>query len=136
MEKLIKERINGFEIVSYENEYKTDNYELCKEWLHNNVVEIESINKKHTSYTIKHIVEKKIGAYVSNYDVKYAMCELGIKNWHRDSNDINYCYPISEKLFKQIEQRSGIVPGGTRTYVYKSKLYNDLEITIDDILEE
>jgi hypothetical protein len=37
----------------------------CK-WLESNIIKIKTINKRHSSYFLKHIIESQIGEYVSN----------------------------------------------------------------------
>ncbi|AIY82007.1 hypothetical protein U728_2923 [Clostridium botulinum 202F] len=61
---------------------------------------IKTINRKYTSYTIKHICEKELGFYVSNEDIKYNMNLLGIYHEKVKVNSINYYYPISQRWFK------------------------------------
>ena len=100
---LKKEIINRIEILSYESESLTENYEKVKDFLELTVIETRSYNRKHTSYGIKHMIEDIIGGYVSNYDVKVAMAELNIIGIPSEAGCINYFYPISEKWFEFLE---------------------------------
>lgn len=104
MDKYKREKIGIFEIVSYKSENKTENYLRVKDFIATHInFDIKGINKKRTSYGLKHIIEKILGVYVSNYDVKCAMAELGIKGVNSSAYDINYSYPISEKEYKRLE---------------------------------
>lgn len=73
---------------------------LIKQWIIDNIVPnlIKNINRKYSSYKIKHICERELGFYVSNYDIKYHMAELGIEG-ENITGCINYYYPISQKWF-------------------------------------
>lgn len=99
-EKVLVKDINGFKINCYESESSTEpeNQKKIQEWLESNL--IKTLNKKHTSYGIKHACENKLGFYVSNYDIKYNMAMLGIEGRAVEINCINYHYPISENAFK------------------------------------
>lgn len=101
--KLKREIINGFEIISYESESKTKNVEKVIEWIEKNIIYIKTINRKHSSYGIKHLIEEDLGSYVSNYDVKYAFAILGVKGV---GESINYYYPISEKCYKRLKEEA------------------------------
>lgn len=98
--KIIVREVKGIKIKCYEDETLTDkkHQEKIQNWIKSNL--INTINKKHTSYGIKHACEKKLGFYVSNYDIKYNMAILGIKGVEEGMFSVNYFYPISENVFK------------------------------------
>lgn len=98
-ENLIIREVNGFKINCYESESLTEeeHQKLIQEWLKSNL--INTLNKKHTSYGIKHACEKALGFYVSNYDIKYNMARLGVESRPTESFSINYFYLISDKAF-------------------------------------
>lgn len=111
-----KEKINGINLVSAMNEKITqlDHQEQIRNWIKDEIVPnlTDKNNRIHNSYTIKHMCEKDLGFYVSNYDIKYNMCMLGIKGQKvTSSKRINtpegnyllttdYCYPISDIWFE------------------------------------
>lgn len=95
--------INGFGICSYKSESLTEkeHQPLIKKWIEDNLIPnlIKTINRRRTSYGLKHMCENDLGFYVSNYDIKYHMAMLGVEGKNYDGS-INYCYPISQKWFK------------------------------------
>lgn len=102
LEKTKTEVINGFDITSYASETLTEKEHqlFIIKWIEENLTHnlIKTINRRHTSYGLKHMCENDLGFYVSNYDIKYNMAMLGIqcKNFN---GSINYYYPISLKWF-------------------------------------
>lgn len=71
-------------------------------WCKNSFSQINTINRKHTSYELKHLAENKSGiaSYISNADFKFAMLAAGFKI---DSpNKQNWCFNISEGDYKRI----------------------------------
>lgn len=111
-----KECINGIEIISAVSEQLTEpeHQEDIRNWIKKEIVPnlTDKINKKHVSYGLKHMCEQDLGFYVSNYDIKYNMCMLGIEgkkvsttkiegnSEHKYLVTILYSYPISEEWFK------------------------------------
>jgi hypothetical protein len=57
---------------------QTDLFEKICKWLED-IKKIKSINKNKSSYTIKHIIEKEFGEYVSNGIVIAAAIHCGFK---------------------------------------------------------
>lgn len=106
MDKIKRENINGFEIVSYVSETLTEkeHQPLIRKWIEENLSPnlIKRINYNFSSYRLKHTCENDLGFYVSNYDIKYHMAILGIKG-ASPRNNINYCYPISQNFYKRRE---------------------------------
>lgn len=51
--------------------------EMCKDYLQKHYRKTKKINKKITSYRLKHIIEKAIGNYISNGEVIAAAADLG-----------------------------------------------------------
>jgi len=97
MNKRVKIIVNEQEIWNSEKESDEQNEELLskvEQWIKENVVFRKLINHEINSYHIKHIIEKEIGEYVSNVDVKRVMARLGIKGKLDRVNSFNYCYPI------------------------------------------
>ena len=66
------------------------------------LVKIKTINKKHTSYGLKHKFEESSqGFYVTNGAFKGAMIAAGFKTQEHDSV-INLCFNVSEKSIKDL----------------------------------
>lgn len=96
MDKIIVKEINGFDICFHEEEpsfEEQDNHELIREWIKIHLT--KSLNKKYTSYRIKHLCENDLGFYVSNADIKYNMAMLNIKGI-QSRCCYNYYYPFKE----------------------------------------
>jgi hypothetical protein len=70
-------QLNGFdnELESFDDTPFLNNktVELIRPFLTDNLSKTKTINKSHSSYGLKHIVEKKIGKYVTNGELIYAM---------------------------------------------------------------
>lgn len=68
---------------------------LC-EWIENNLnIRTKTINRRITSYRLKHKFEKSDkGFYITNGCFKGAMMEMGVKH----SNGVNWCFNISNTL--------------------------------------
>lgn len=63
---------------------------------------ISTINKKHSSYALKHIFSSSSnGFYISNGTFKGAMLKLGYK-YQPIVNGINWYFNISEKCLKSL----------------------------------
>ena len=63
--------------------------------------QIKSINYKSSSYGLKHIVEKRVGFYVSNADLKKAMTECDFRS-DRKTDYRNWFFNVSEKSVKKV----------------------------------
>ena len=64
-------------------------------WIRNNLRPRKTPNLYHTSYGLKHVLERDTGIYVTNNQFKDAMLICG---YHpRDANKLNWQYCISEK---------------------------------------
>lgn len=100
IEKSILDRI-----IKSKDETVTENVDLVYEFLSEQLPKflIKTKNHHHSSYGIKHRIERILGVYVSNLDIKYCMEVLGVKSW---PNGINYYYPISEKWYKKMGKLS------------------------------
>lgn len=59
------------------------------------VRKIKSINYRHTSYGMKHVIETCVNFYISNADLKKAMVECGFTATQTDK--INWHFNVSEK---------------------------------------
>lgn len=90
-------------IIKSKDETVTENIDSVYEYLSSQVPGclVKKRNDRHSSYGLKHKLERILGHYVSNLDVKYCMELLGVKSW---SNGINYYYPLSERWYVKIEK--------------------------------
>lgn len=68
-------------------------------WIRNSIVPRISVNEKHTSYGIKHIMSSQTGVYVSNNQFKDAMAQCGYlpadhreQNWHYCISENSPCF--------------------------------------------
>lgn len=64
-------------------------------WIKENIIPIKGVNYKHTSYGLKHYIQKELGIYMTNNQFKDAMLEAGF--YPADPNKLNWNYRISEK---------------------------------------
>lgn len=111
-----KECVNGINIVSAISEQLTEpeHQEEIRNWIKKEIIPnlIKKINRKYGSCNLKHMCEKDLGFYVSNYDIKYNMCMLGIEgkqmsdvkfsgnSEHKYLVTTDYSYAISHEWFK------------------------------------
>jgi hypothetical protein len=58
-------------------------------------------NKKFTSYGLKHVLEKILGFYISNYQVKVAMADKGFNGKYESR--INCYYKLSQCGYKKLQ---------------------------------
>lgn len=65
------------------------------DWIRESIVSRETPNFRHTSYGIKHILERDTEIYLTNNEFKDAMMLCGFMPV--DENELNWCYRISEK---------------------------------------
>ena len=106
-EKIIYKKIGDQQIGFYESEWKCldkdkEETKKCMEYCKNVLLPYmnrKTINFKHSSYGLKHIVEREIDMYVSNGTLKYCLAMLGVKGYQEWGNP-NICYPISQKFYK------------------------------------
>lgn len=85
----------------------------CIAWVHEFMVERKTPNRYHTSYGLKHLLERDTGIYMTNNQFKSLMLKCG----HYPVSDIelNWTYRISEKPLtrREKERREG------KTWVYQ-----------------
>lgn len=77
-----KSILNGLKLNGFDNEHESfdeslfstnKKIDIIRPFLSENLSKTKTINKSHSSYGLKHIVEKKIGQYVTNGELIYAM---------------------------------------------------------------
>lgn len=77
------------------DELPKEQQDFLLKWIANNLRPIQTINKRHTSYNIKHWIEEEYtDVYYSNGEFKGAMLEAGYKT--NDPDTLNWCFNISE----------------------------------------
>ena len=64
-------------------------------WISDNIRAIRSVNDRHSSYGIKHILEHDTGIYLTNNQFKHGMMLGGYEPV--DPSELNWKYRISEK---------------------------------------
>lgn len=64
-------------------------------WIRTNLLQRKTINSYHTSYGLKHLLERDTRIYLTNNQFKDAMWMCGYKP--KDVNELNWRYAISEK---------------------------------------
>ncbi|WP_430534425.1 hypothetical protein [Listeria rocourtiae] len=75
-------------------------------WCDDNLQKIKSINRKHTSYGLKHRFEYSSGGfYVTNGAFKKAMLEAGFDYIPGRSASKNWCFNVSEKSIKLLMKK-------------------------------
>ena len=83
----------------------------CCEWLRRNISKIKTIDKRHTSYELKHLAETEIG-YMTNGVFICAAIHCGYP--YKLTNGPNVRFGMSQKSINQIKARqrgSATMPG-------------------------
>ena len=108
-EKKCSEIVNGIPITRHydwynkktiiDSELLTDLPEQVQEavldWIRRNVSPRKTLNKRHTSYGIKHCLQRDLGIYTTNNQFKHAMLLCGYMP--ENEPELNWIYRISEK---------------------------------------
>ena len=92
----------SFEKLSEENQLR------AVEWVKENFIPTKTPNFNHSSYGLKHILERDIGIYMENNAFKGLMLKCGF--YPVNVGDLNWCYCISKKspgIVRDREGRSG-----------------------------
>lgn len=130
MNNRVKITVNNQEIWNSIEEPDEQNEELLNEvenWLKENLLYQKTINRSHTSYRLKHIVEKMIGKYVSNVDIKRVMARMGIKGQLANPSGINYWYPINNHFFWHFQNLIGLKTYLPHLAKRRANMYNKLK---------
>ena len=72
-----------------------------REWISANLQPMKTINRRHTSYGLKHLAESRLGFYVSNDDMKAAMVACGFEA--EQVSELNCSYNVSERSISRAE---------------------------------
>jgi len=79
---------------------RKEEVDICIEWLKKQE-QTKTVNRNHTSYGYKHIVENYYKTYISNDSFKEAVRILGIKNTPVSFSPSNIYVALSEKTVKK-----------------------------------
>ena len=72
-----------------------------REWINAHLGKTKTNNRLHTSYGLKHLVESRVGFYVSNDDMKAAMLDCGFTAKRVD--ELCCSYNVSERSISRAE---------------------------------
>jgi hypothetical protein len=76
---------------------------LC-DWIINNLKPIKSINKRHTSYGIKHLLYNDIKIYYTSEEFTCGMREVGYCTY-KPLLSKNWCFNVSERSLNEASKR-------------------------------
>lgn len=77
--------------------------QMLLDWCHG-IAKIQSINRKHSSYGLKHTFERsRNGFYITNGMLKGAMLKCGFDHAPVSSSSRNWYFNVSEKSIKQLQ---------------------------------
>lgn len=82
------------------NKLSKEEQNKIREWVRTELKPIKSLNKKHSSYGLKHMCEKMVGFYVSNDMMKKALILEGYECG--DTYGFNWHFNISEKSINKL----------------------------------
>ena len=77
--------------------------ESLKNWIENNFYSRKTMNNQHTSYGLKHILERDTGMYFTNDEFKGGMIEMGYTP--HDTRELNWRFNISERSINDTTKR-------------------------------
>lgn len=93
----------GFDVSIFENR---ETVELLRPEIKKYFAKIKSVNRNHSSYGLKHIVERHLGTYVSNGELIYAMHLEGYKIFRET---INCSFNVSESSIRHLTNANSIL---------------------------
>lgn len=83
---------NGYADTELITDESKENQAAVANWIRTNISHRRTINKRHTSYGLKHILEQDTGIYLTNNAFKDAMLFAGYEP--TDPNELNWHYRI------------------------------------------
>ena len=103
----INENGHSYEIVNGEpmsdfSALDPDEQETAKRWIKKVCKPAVALNKYHTSYGLKHILEGCTGVYMTNNQFKDLMLICGFKPKYE--HELNWIFYIQERPFTKIEK--------------------------------
>lgn len=81
-----------------------EEHESVKQFIRKYFKPISTINEKSNSYMLKHLIENRIGFYLSNADCKKAMIECGYTYRPIKYCPINWVFNVSAKSIKEAKK--------------------------------
>ena len=74
---------------------------IVQEWIRDTFNPIKTYNKKHSTYSLKHLLQSKTGIYLTNNQMKDALLKMGYicQNEHK----INWLVNVSEMGIKYVK---------------------------------
>lgn len=92
---------NGYVDDGLMAHYQQDVVGTVMDWISENISPRKTPLTSHTSYGIKHLLERDTGIYLTNNEFKDAMLQAGYEPI--DADALNWCHRISKKsrAFKQ-----------------------------------
>ena len=86
---------NGWEDSELIIDISTEQQEIVLNWIRNAFIPRKTKNRWHSSYGLKHYLQRETGMYLTNNQFKDAMMISGF--YPVDPNELNWCYGISKK---------------------------------------
>lgn len=86
---------NGWEDKDLINELTVEKQKMVLTWIRNGIKPRKTMNLRHSSYGLKHILQNDTEVYLTNNQFKDAMMICGFDPI--DPNELNWHYCISEK---------------------------------------
>lgn len=86
---------NGFIDDSLLSDIPEEQQQIVIHWIHDNIRPIKTVNRCHSSYGIKHILQHDTDIYLTNNQFKDAMMQCGYLPV--DPDVLNWNFRISEK---------------------------------------
>jgi len=77
--------------------------ESLKDWISKNFYSRKTMNKEHTSYGLKHVIQSDNNDYYTNDEFKGGMLEMGFIP--DDTRKLNWCFNLSEKSYNETRKR-------------------------------
>ncbi len=97
---------NGFEIPNKESkEVKIEELADIIEFINTHFNMIKNINTRHSSYGLKHILERSMGKYISNGELITAMIICGYKHKRYRLNGLNCYFNVGNVNEKRLRDR-------------------------------
>lgn len=68
------------------------------DWIKDNIERADTVNDKHTSYSLKHRLQADTGVYLTNNEFKDAMLLAGYVPVNENELNWKYCFVLKEKI--------------------------------------
>lgn len=98
-----------YELPKEYQEMDLERKEKLKDWISKYFYPRKTMNKDHTSYGLKHVIQSDNRDYYTNDEFKGGMLEMGYIP--DDTRKLNWCFNLSEKSYnetlKRIDKKRG-----------------------------